>query len=161
MEKQLYGDEWDYKIDGKNEAVSRMVLTGVLAVAFMVLAVYQFGPGTEKLVFIGLALALFGAMLLGTFLQLAARYFCFCVYVGGRGFYFRTNPRDGRYCEYSEVASCRVETRSFRRAHSSETYSYSYFTFVLKSGEIKRFRFEEPIQGEAIEALKERIDANI
>lgn len=160
MERQSYNKEWDYKIDGKRCGLIRMAIMGVLAAVFIVLAADQFGPGPNKRVFVGIVFAFFGAQLLWAFLQLAVRYFCFRIYIGGRGFYFRTNPWNGGYYEYSEVSSCKVETVASHSARSAETYSYSYFTFSLKNGERKKARFEKSFHGEEIEVLKKRIDAN-
>lgn len=158
MEKFPEAEKWDYKIDGKTYGLFRMTVTGVLAALFLILAADQLKPEPNKYPFVALVFAIFAAQLLWSFVRLSVRYFCLKVYVGREGFYFQTNPLDGKYYKYSDVAACGEETLVSRRVHSAETHSYNYFTFTLKSGERKKVQFEKSVHGKEFDRLKKRIN---
>ena len=160
MGKPTEAEKWDYKIDGKTYELLRMTVTGALAAFFLILAADQLKPEPNKYPFVALVFAVFGAQLLWSFARLSVRYFCLKIYLGREGFYFKTNPLNGKYYKYSDVAACGEETLVSRRIHSAETHTYSYFTFTLKNGERKKVQFEKSVHGKEFDRLKKRKNAN-
>lgn len=89
------------------------------------------------------------------------RYLCFRVFIGKEGFYFQSNPFNGRYYRYSEIKNCREEgLRSSRSSRSSPTASASYYYFFIFTdvgGKSTRFQFEKSACEREIQVLKRRI----
>lgn len=44
----MNNEQWDYKIDGKTNGVTRMIIAAVVGIVFLVLAVDQLQPAPNK-----------------------------------------------------------------------------------------------------------------
>lgn len=91
-------------------------------------------------------------MMFLSLLRLVVRYFFFKVYIGKKGFYFQSNPFDGKYYEYRKIRSYNEETilRQNRMRY--------FFSFTVKGGETKKFQLDRSVCGREITKLKKRIN---
>ena len=96
-------EKWDYVITGKPYGITRMVIVGVIAAFFSVLTIDQLQPGPNKMLFIALAFGGIATLMSVTFVRLIVRYFYYKICIGPKGFYFKTNPFNGKYYEYTEI----------------------------------------------------------
>lgn len=96
-------EKWDYVITGKPYGITRMVIAGVIAAFFIVLTIDQLQPGPNKMPFIALAFGGIATLMSVTFVRLIVRYFYYKICIGPKGFYFKTNPFNGKYYEYTEI----------------------------------------------------------
>lgn len=148
----------EYKIDGKNNGKAGIVVVLVLLAVFIVLDIQLMRYGAPMIV-----LALGTVFLLATLIVLLVRYFCFEVRIGSTGFYFQSNPFNGKYYEYSDIESCKEEMRVYRHRHrrrhgGTRRAYYFYFVFTEKGGKTRRFQFEKPIYEHEIKLLTARIE---
>lgn len=150
-------DSGEYLIDGKVFGNTGIVIAFVLLVIVAVLdfmfiqsdvPVAYYIPGT--FVMIGLIVYLF----------IHQRYFR--IQIGEQGFYYRTNPFNGRQYAYHEIAECREikkvirHGRKYRGARSRSYYFFFEFTDVY--GKTRKFLFEKPVHEREVNVLKERIE---
>ena len=115
-------EKWDYVITGKPYGITRMVIVGVIAAFFIVLTIDQLQPGPNKMLFIALAFGGIATLMSVTFVRLIVRYFYYKICIGPKGFYFKTNPFNGKYYEYTEIERC---GRGTIKVHHSGTISAS------------------------------------
>lgn len=141
----------EYLIDGKVFGRTRIVIAIVLLIVIAIIdAVIIKANGHIYLAVPGSVIALF---ILG---YLINSNMFFKMMIEKKGFYCSTNPFDGQYYEYNEIASCRrikkvVRTRAHRRY-------YFFFEFTDVRGKTRKFQFEDPIHGHEVDVLKERIE---
>lgn len=147
----------EYVIDGKVFSKTRIVIGIVilLVVAIIDLVILK-ATGHLYLAVPGTVMALF----ILVYLINSNRYFL--VKIESNGFYCRTNPFNGRYYKYCEIAHCRrIKKVVYHRYHvgDSDLPSYFfYFEFTDRNGKKRRFQFEDPIHGHEVNVLKERIE---
>ncbi len=144
-----------YRIDGKYLGKAQ-IAGGIFILIILLVMDYIMAKAFELwfLLIPGTVLAFF------VLLYLILNYYCFRVEIGKDGFYCRTSPWNGKFYSYSEITSCRKVRRTVHRhAHSGgpKTNCYFFFEFTCKDGKKRRFLFEEPIYGQEIQVLKERI----
>lgn len=148
----------DGKIYGKTSIAGALVLLVLMfAMTVPAVSVKNFGGVGKSILFGGVAAALI--ILAVTII----RYRCFVVKIGDAGFYFRSNPFNGRYFPYEEILNCRTEKRIYHHRHrlhggTGMRLYYYYFFFTDKSGRTRKFQFQEPIFGHEAEVLKKRIE---
>lgn len=153
-------EKWDYKLNGKNGGKVGIVIFLVLDIFFIVLTVDQLKNEPGKYVHIAYSFGATALMLTFAVVMVVIRHFCFRVYIGKQGFYFQTNPFNGRYYLYSEIQSCEEKLKVYDNRRRSATYYY-YFIFTDKQGKTKKFLFEKYLYEHEIEILKERIEKAI
>lgn len=147
----------EYLIDGKTFAKVRMVLAFILLAVVAVLdtqlmrsniPVYFYLPGT--------------VIVMGLILYLIVHQRYFKIQIGKQGFYYRTNPFNGKQFDYHDIVDCReIKKVVRRRAHYWEAGTRSYyffFEFTDTNGIKRRFQFEKPIHEREVNVLKERIE---
>lgn len=146
-------DRIDGKIYGKTKVCAGTVILAfsLLTDLFLIKAV-GFGFPVFANTAMGIAVV---SVLFNTF-----RFFE--IQIGRDGFYFRTNPFNGRYYKYSEIRSCREVRKEIRfrrhgRSFGSRKY-YSYFEFTDDRGKTRKFFFEKSISEREINLLRERIE---
>lgn len=150
-------EKWDHKIDGKEKGgLVGIIFFGAVFVIFTALAV---GTIHSSAVIIPLVFGLTAIPALCALAVLLVRYFCFMVCIGKDGFYFRSNPFDGRFYKYSDIKSFRVQLKVSNGRSSGSTYSY-YFTFTEKGGKMRKFLFDRSLHELEIDTLKKRIKEN-
>lgn len=157
-------EKWDYKINGKQNGLIRLIIIFAVTVFFIVLTVDQFFGKGNKSMIVALFFAAIAVSSLYIFIKLALRFFFFKVYIGEKGFYFQSNPFNGKYYEYTDIKDCREELKTSRGGYSSgpsqPSYFY-YFTFTDKSGKSTRFLFDKALYEHEFNELKERIFKSI
>ena len=150
-------ERWEYKIDCRQYGLLRFLIFGGIAVFFAVLAVDQLVPGENKYWYAALFFAVPAFITGVTAVRLAIRYFCFKIYVGRNGFYFQTDPFDGKYYRYSEVKSANENLRRYHRRGHGTSYAY-YFNISFSNGTTKSIIFEKSLHERELEVLKKRIN---
>lgn len=161
MQNKVTEEKWDYVIDGKQNRLAWIIIMSVISAFFIVLTVDQLKPEPNKNLMVALV---FGGIAATTSVIsgiLIIRYFCFKIYIGKDGFFFQTNPFDGRYYKYSDIKNCNEELITSMHDTTSgarETVYHYYFTFTAKSGESKKVKFEKSVYEREINILKERIE---
>ena len=159
----------EYTIDGKIYGKTAIVAAAVFLIFFLaltvpaILQIKQIGYTAPMSFggigyFVGTGILAIGIILI----LLVIRYRCFKVRIGSMGFYFRSNPFNGKNYLYSDIKSCRIQKKIYH--HSSirhgthSTLYYYYFIFTDKDGKTTKFQFQKPISGHEVEVLKERIE---
>ena len=102
------------------------------------------------------------AVLTVTFIRLINRYFCFRICIGENGFFFQSNPFNGKYYRYEEIVSCKEKLKQARHSvgyGDPVTYRY-FFCFTDKDGKTQKILFEKALFEKEFEALSERINGN-
>ena len=89
-------EKWDYIISGRPYGIMRMAIVGILAAFFIVLTIDQLQPGPNKVPFVALAFGGIATLLTVTLVKLIGRYFYYKICIGPRGFFFKTNPFNGK-----------------------------------------------------------------
>lgn len=146
----------EYIIDGKVYGKARIVIGVVLLaiVAFIDAIIIK----TSGLIYMVVPGAVAAVVIVW---KLIVRYLCFKVHIGKNRFYFRTNPFNGQYYEYGEIAECREIKKVIRNrapGHIGNRSYYFYFEFTDVQGNTLKFQFEKPIHEYEINVLKERIE---
>lgn len=150
-------ERWDYKIDGKQHGVMRILIVAGIMIFFGVLAVDQLVPGENKYWQLALLLASPAVISAGLTVRLVIRYFCFKIYVGRNGFYLQTNPFNGKYYRYSQIKGASEELKKYRRRSHGTSYVY-YFNIRFKNGTTKSIIFEKALHEREFRVLRERIN---
>lgn len=138
-----------YRIDGRTRGKAAM---GVILVILGILAALEAGtPGSHFVP--GILMAAVALVVL------VSRYVAFLVQIGPEGFFFRTNPWNGRFYTYEQILDCREERRVIRRGgFGNRRYTYHFFFhFTEASGEKRRFQFEKPLFNREVQVLQDRI----
>lgn len=147
----------EYLIDGKVFGRTRIVIAIVLLIVIAILDTVIIKATTHIYLAVpGIAMALFILVCL-----INSNMF-FKVMIEKNGFYCSTNPFNGQYYEYNEIASCRRIKKVVRtRAHfyeAAERRYYFFFEFTDVCGKTRKFQFEDQIHGHEVDVLKERIE---
>lgn len=88
-------------------------------------------------------------------------FFFVKVLVGKKGFYFQTNPFNGKYYEYTDVKNCYEELKTSRSGFADSGTSTGYFYFFYftdKDGKTHKMLFNKALYEHEFNALKERIN---
>uniref|UniRef100_UPI0040292FE1 hypothetical protein n=1 Tax=Eubacterium sp. TaxID=142586 RepID=UPI0040292FE1 len=96
-------DEWDYTISGKTGNTISLIFLFAVSAFLTVLSVDQLIGGQHKSVVLGLFLGAMALSFIVLFVKLAVMFFFVKVRVGKKGFYFQSNPFNGKYYEYTGV----------------------------------------------------------
>lgn len=86
------------------------------------------------------------------------KYFFFQIKIEETGFYCQTNPFNGTYFYYPDIARCWKVKRVYRRRRSATRQYHFYFYFTDHHGKTRRFEYEDDIYGYEVNVLKERIE---
>ena len=154
-------DEWDYTISGKTGNTFSLVFLFAVSAFFTVLSVDQLIGGQHKSVVLGLFLGLMALSSIVLFVKLAVMFFFVKVRVGKKGFYFQSNPFNGKYYEYTGVKNGYEELKKpvggFSESGASTPYLY-YFYFTDKDGKTHKMLFNKVLYEYEFNVLKERIN---
>lgn len=146
----------EYQINGKVYGKASIVIAFVLLTVFVVLGVSL--AQYEVLQFAFASSIIVAAIIL---VAVVIRYLSFKVQIESTGFYFRSNPFNGNYYEYSEIKSCEEVMKVYkhhRRGEGTTRTYYFYFIFTDKNGKTRKFQFEKPIFEHEVNVLKARIE---
>ena len=145
--------EQQYRIDGRAGGVVGVV--GAFVVAGMIcifdFPLFQLGGVAFIMGLMGLVLAAF--VLINTL----STYFCFQIKIEEDGFYYQTNPFNGTYFSYQDIARSWEVKRVYRYRRSATRNHYFYLYFTDRQGKTRRFQYENDIYGYEVDILKERI----
>lgn len=143
-----------YRIDGKSSGA-----TGLVAAFIVVGMVCIFTFPLLQLGNIALIMGLIGLLTAGVLLvNTLCTYFCFQVKIEEDGFYYQTNPFNGRYFSYADLTRCWEVERIYRYRRSANRNHYFYLYFTDRYGKTRRFQYENDIYGYEIGILKGRIN---
>lgn len=156
-------ENWDYVVSGKTYGLIRIIVIGILAGFFAALTVDQLRPAPNKMLIVAIFFGLICTVLTVTLIRLINRYFYFKICIGKNGFFFQSNPFNGKYYRYEEIVSCKEELKRIRHSVGyGDPVSYHYFFyFTDKDGKIQKILFEKSLFEREFEALKKRIDKNL
>lgn len=156
-------EKWDYVISGKTNGLIRIIIFGVLAGFFAALTVDQIRPVPNKMLIVAVFFGLICTVLTVTLIRLINRYFCFKICIGEKGFFFQSNPFNGKYYNYNDILSCKEELKRIRHSVGyGDPVSYHYFFyFTDKDGKTQKILFEKSLFEREFEVLKNRIDKNL
>ncbi len=157
MRTQANTEKWDYKMDGKPNGMARLIICAVLFAVFAVLGADQLSQGAKGSMILAVSFLIPAALMFTLTMKLAVRFFCFQVYIGKTGFYFKNSPFHGRYYAYSEIASCKEEEKISNHRPGGIQYYY-FFTFVPKNEKPVKFQFEKPVWEREVDELKKRME---
>ncbi len=147
----------EYIIDGKRYGKASIIIALVLLITFSVLNVSLIQYGVP-IVFLGSGIVFSLAILIVSII----RYSCLKIQIGNKGFYFQSNPFNGKYYKYSDIKSCKEVLKVYRHrgsgTQSPNKLYYYYFIFTDKNGRTKKFQFEKPIHEHEIQVLTMRIE---
>ena len=146
----------DYIIDGKVFGKTKIVIgiVIVLLILFFEFVMVQ-ASGMFFLEFAGLIMA---GYVLATFI---CHYAFFKIHIGQEGFYYRTNPFNGRSFRYEGITHCRLVRKVVqirRRGRADLPRYYFFLEFTDRAGTKRRFQYDKPIHGYEVQVLKERIE---
>ena len=155
-------EKWDYVVSGKTNGLLRIIIIGVLAGIFAALTIDQLRLVPNKMLIVAVFFGLICAVLTVKFIRLINRYFCFRICIGENGFFFQSNPFNGKYYRYEEIVSCKEKLKQARHSvgyGDPVTYRY-FFCFTDKDGKTQKILFEKALFEKEFEALSERINRN-
>lgn len=155
-------EKWDYVVSRKTNGLLRIIIIGVLAGIFAALTIDQLRPVSNKMLIVAVFFGLICAVLTVTFIRLINRYFCFRICIGENGFFFQSNPFNGKYYRYEEIVSCKEKLkRAWHSVGYGDPVTYRYFfCFTDKDGKTQKILFEKALFEKEFEALSERINGN-
>ena len=155
-------EKWDYVVSGKTNGLLRITIIGVLAGIFAALTIDQLRPVSNKMLIVAVFFGLICAVLTVTFIRLINRYFCFRICIGENGFFFQSNPFNGKYYRYEEIVSCKEKLKqAWHSVGYGDPVTYRYFfCFTDKDGKTQKILFEKALFEKEFEALSERINGN-
>ena len=159
---QSKAEKWDYIITGRPYGIMRMVIVGALAAFFIVLTIDQLQPAPNKMAFVALAFGGIATLMTVTFVKLISRYFYYKICIGQRGFYFKTNPFNGKYYEYTDIERCGEMAIEAHHSATSAAPSGIYrhiFHFIDRSGKKHEALYETSLYENEIAILIARINS--
>ncbi len=152
----MHNENWDYIINGKKHSLPRIIFLAVIAAFMAVLTVDQFKPAENKSFMLACIFAILTVIPLCLLLYVLNRVLFFKILIGKEGFYFQTNPFNGKHYLYSEISSCHIKVET--AARQSDNTSRHYLVFVMQNRTAKQVLFEPHLHEKEIEILKDRIN---
>lgn len=159
---QSKAEKWDYIITGRPYGIMRMVIVGALAAFFIVLTIDQLQPAPNKMAFVALAFGGIATLMTVTFVKLISRYFYYKICIGQRGFYFKTNPFNGKYYEYTDIERCGkyvVKTHHSATIAAPSQNCGHFFSFTDRSVKKHETLYENALYENEFEILVSRINS--
>lgn len=157
----MMNDEWDYTISGKTGNTFSLIFLFAVSAFFTVLSVDQLIGSKNKSFVLGLFLGVMALSSIVLFVKLAVMFFFVKVRVGKKGFYFQSNPFNGKYYEYTDVKNCYEELKTSRSGFPDSGTSTGYFYFFYftdKDGKTHKMQFNKALYEHEFDVLKERIN---
>ena len=141
MKKQ----QWKYKI---TSGITGTVLSAIMLAGFSALALWMHNTQNGAIV-IGRIVVIFAAL---AFVLALYRALFFKVLIGKDGFYYQSNPMNGRFLHYHEIKETWLST-----GRTSNANEMNYCNFETTSGKVTRF-FYTGADLDAVEYLLKRIE---
>ena len=141
MKKQ----QWKYKI---TSGITGTVLSAIMLAGFGALAIWMHNTQNGAIV-IGRIVVIFAAL---AFVLALYRALFFKVLIGKDGFFYQSNPMNGRFFHYHEIKEAWLST-----GRTSNANEMNYCNFETTSGKVTRF-FYTGADLDAVEYLLKRIE---
>lgn len=123
--------KWNYKITGRKMPV--LLCAGMLAV-FLSLTIWLYRAKNGAFLFTGFLTAIFLVLVIATTLRLTF----FKVLAGSGGFFYQSNPFDGRFYSYKDV------TKAWESKGTAQNGAHQAFCNIqLQDNRVIRFQFDE------------------
>lgn len=141
MKKQ----QWKYKI---TSGITGTVLSAIMLAGFGALAIWMHNTQNGAIV-IGRIVVIFAAL---AFVLALYRALFFKVLIGKDGFFYQSNPMNGRFLHYHEIKEAWLSS-----GRTSNANEMNYCNFETTSGKVTRF-FYTGADLDAVEYLLKRIE---
>ena len=153
-------DQRDHTISGKTQGLTRIVVLGFIFGIVMWLSYSLQQEGLPPMGYALPAIAAFCALV-----YLLMHTFFYQIDIKRDGFYCRTNPFNGRFYKYRDIASCKVieirrRSGSTRSHGGRRTHYLHYLVFTEKSGKEHRIQYDKGLFEREINILASRINQN-
>lgn len=150
-------DQRDQIISGKTQGLTRIAVLGFIVGIVMW---FSYRLAREGLPPVGYVLPVIASSCALVYLVL--RYFFYKIEIKRDGFYCRTNPFNGRFYKYRDIAECKVIEKRRRygspyRPGSRRTHYLHYLLFTDKSGKVHRIQYDKGLFEREINILVSRI----
>ena len=148
----------DHTISGKVQGITRIV---VLCIIIGVVLWLSCSLAKEGLSPVSYVLPIIGSI--GALAYLVMHYLFYRIDIQHNGFYCRTNPFNGQFYRYCDIANCKVieKRRRTGSVHSRgvrKTHYLHYIVFTDKSGKTHRIQYDKGLFEREINILVSRIN---
>ena len=157
IQLEQHVEQKEYRISGKVQGIQKIAvmlfLMGILCL--LVNPLLQEGLSVVS-VYFPIMLALFALIYL-------ILHFCFYkIHIDEKGFFYQTNPFNGKTYKYDEIVECEIveirrRTGSVHRPGSRRTYYLHYFVFTDSTGKERKIAFDKSLFEHEINVLRSRI----
>ncbi|MBQ2922841.1 MAG: hypothetical protein IJE60_07150 [Tyzzerella sp.] len=158
IQLEQHVEQKEYRISGKVQGIQKIAvmlfLMGILCL--LVNPLLREGLSIVS-VYFPIMLALFALIYL-------IIHFCFYkIHIDEKGFFYQTNPFNGKTYKYDEIVECEIveirrRTGSVHRPGSRRTYYLHYFVFTDGTGKERKIAFDKSLFEHEINVLKSRIE---
>lgn len=154
-EGQTQRSDGDFMISGGVQGGVRLVAVVCIFAVVLLVSIFLRTQGLSPALYVPPVVLAAVALL-----ELVSHNLFYKILIQRDGFYFRTNPFDGKYYKYSEVSDCRLtEVRqrrgSVRNGTRRTVYSY-YFIFTDSTGKKRKILYDKALFQREMEVLAER-----
>jgi len=158
IQLEQHVEQKEYHISGKVQGIQKIAvmlfLMGILCL--LVNPLLREGLSIVS-VYFPIILALF------SLIYLIIHYCFYKIHIDERGFFYQTNPFNGKTYKYDEIVECEiVEIRrrkgSVHRPGSRRTYYLHYFVFTDSTGKERKIAFDKSLFEHEINVLRSRIE---
>lgn len=151
-------DMREHTISGKVQGITRIA---VLCFIIGIVMWLSYSVAQEGLPPIGYVLSVIASLC--ALVYLVVHYLFYRIDIRRDGFYCRTNPFNGQFYKYRDIASCRVIERRRRtgsvHSHGGRRTHYLYYLiFTDKSGKEHRIQYDKGLFEREINILASRIN---
>jgi len=158
IQLEQHVEQKEYHISGKVQGIQKIAvmlfLMGILCL--LVNPLLREGLSIVS-VYFPIILALF------SLIYLIIHYCFYKIHIDEKGFFYQTNPFNGKTYKYDEIVECEiVEIRrrkgSVHRPGSRRTYYLHYFVFTDSTGKERKIAFDKSLFEHEINVLRSRIE---
>ena len=158
IQLEQHVEQKEYHISGKVQGIQKIAvmlfLMGILCL--LVNPLLREGLSIVS-VYFPIILALF------SLIYLIIHYCFYKIHIDERGFFYQTNPFNGKTYKYDEIVECEIveirrRTGSVHRPGSRRTYYLHYFVFTDSTGKERKIAFDKSLFEHEINVLKSRIE---
>ena len=158
IQLEQHVEQKEYHISGKVQGIQKIAvmlfLMGILCL--LVNPLLREGLSIVS-VYFPIILALF------SLIYLIIHYCFYKIHIDERGFFYQTNPFNGKTYKYDEIVECEIveirrRTGSVHRPGSRRTYYLHYFVFTDSTGKERKIAFDKSLFEHEINVLRSRIE---
>ena len=158
IQLEQHVEQKEYRISGKVQGIQKIAvmlfLMGILCL--LVNPLLREGLSIVS-VYFPIILALF------SLIYLIIHYCFYKIHIDEKGFFYQTNPFNGKTYKYDEIEECEIveirrRTGSVHRPGSRRTYYLHYFVFTDSTGKERKIAFDKSLFEHEINVLRSRIE---